>query len=73
MVTDVAALKSRIQQAQEQLSDWASCVSAKTPKGQAEIQKFSGEISADKSKIAHAQQSQSNSDSRRGVAVDVWA
>jgi hypothetical protein len=86
---DVGALEGRIQQARAQLTDWSSCVSAKTPKGQAEIQKFSGEISADKQKIAHLQQSQSNSSAapaadrhtpaptegndRRGVLVDLWA
>jgi hypothetical protein len=64
-------------------------VSAKTPKGQAEIQKLSGEISADEQKIARAQQSQGNlygastqngaapdptaAGGRRGVFVDAWA
>ncbi len=57
---DVGALEGRIQQARAQLNDWSSCVSAKTPKGQAEILKFSGEISADKQKIARLQQSQAN-------------
>ena len=58
----------------------------KTPKGQAGIQKLSGEISADKQKIAHAQQSHGNMfaantqngatpdpSDRRGVLVDAWA
>jgi hypothetical protein len=81
---NVPALEGRIQQARVQLNDWASCVSARTPKGQAEIQKFSGEISADKQKIARAQQSQANisaavaqvsaaATSGRGKLVDVWA
>lgn len=84
----VSALQGRIQQARVQLNDWTSCVSAKSPKGQAEIQKLSGEISADKQKIARAQ-SQGNisaantqngavsdptaSGGRRGVFVDAWA
>jgi hypothetical protein len=86
--SDVAALQGRVQQARAQLNDWATCVSAQTPKGQAEIQKFSGEISADKQKIARAQQSANNSfstpqssvkfepgdvEGHRGVLVDVWA
>ena len=85
---NVPALQGRIQQARVQLNDWTSCVSAKTPKGQAEIQKLSGEISADKQKIARAQESQGNhsankqngvasdhtaADGRRGVFVDAWA
>ena len=86
---NVSALQSRIQQARVQLNDWTTCVSAKTSKGQAEIQKLSGEISADKQKIARAQQSQGNisvpntqngaapsptaASGRRGVLVDAWA
>jgi len=86
---NVPALQGRIQHARVQLNDWTSCVSAKTPKGQAEIQKLSGEISADKQKIARAQQSQGDisaantqngaasdptaAGGRRGVFVDAWA
>jgi len=85
----VAALEGRIQQARVQLNDWTTCVSAKTPKGQAAIQKLSGEISADEQKIARAQQSQRNMsvtptqngdtpdriarNGRHGVLVDTWA
>ena len=63
-------------------------MSARTPKGQAEIQKLSGEISAEKQKIARAQQSHGNmlaantqngatpdppaGSDRRGVLVDAW-
>ena len=86
---NVPALQGRVQQARVQLNDWSSCVSAKTPKGQAAIQKLSGEISADKQKIARAQQPQNSisadnaqngaapdptaASSRRGVFVDAWA
>jgi hypothetical protein len=65
----VGALQGRIQQKQAELNDWTSCVSAKTTKGQAEIQKLSGEISADKERIAQAQQA----DPSRTSRVDVWA
>ena len=75
----VAALKGQIQQEQVQLNDWATCVSAKTTKGQAEIRKLSGEISAARQQINRVQQTQSaqqshtaTSTSRPG-AVDVWA
>jgi hypothetical protein len=64
----VAALEGRIRQNQVQLNDWATCVSAKTPKGQAAIQKLSGEISADKEQIARALQAQSGAPSPASVA-----
>ena len=44
----LAALTSELRSAQSQLNDWTTCVSAKTSKGQAEIQKFSGQVSAAK-------------------------
>ncbi|HEY2400931.1 MAG TPA: hypothetical protein VGI23_11290 [Steroidobacteraceae bacterium] len=82
----VSALEGRIQQARVQLDDWTTCVSSSTPKGQAAIQKLSGEISADKQKIAQAQQSQptyaanaptsSHSATATGSGarlIDVWA
>lgn len=76
----VAALEGQIQQAQIQLNDWTTCVSASTPKGQAEIQKLSGEISADKEQISRALQAQSaasspvtDAASSRPGGVDVWA
>jgi len=65
----VAALEGQVRQDKIQLNDWTTCVSAGTPKGQAAIQKLSGEISADKERIARAQQSSSPSPS----SVDVWA
>ena len=36
-----AALRGQIQQAQLQLNDWLTCVSATTPKGQAAIRSLS--------------------------------
>ena len=81
----VAALQGRIQRARGQLNDWTTCVSAKTSKGQSEIQKLSGEISADEQKIAQAQQSkpapkaQPDSPAHSGTStsiaagsIDVW-
>jgi hypothetical protein len=47
-----AALQGQIQRDQLDLNDWVTCVSAKTPKGHAEIQKISGEISSAKEQIA---------------------
>lgn len=61
----VASLNGQIRQAKIQLNDWATCVSAKTPRGQAEIQRLSGEISAAKE---HAQRLAASAGS-----LDVWA
>ncbi len=54
-----AALQGQIKRDQLDLNDWVTCVSAKTPKGNAEIQKISGEISAAKERIAQIQASKS--------------
>jgi hypothetical protein len=54
--SSVPALEGRVRQDQAQLNDWTTCVSAKTPKGQAAIQKLSGEVSAAKEAIARALQ-----------------
>jgi DNA anti-recombination protein RmuC len=75
---NVGALQGRLQQARNQLNDWTTCVSAKTTKGQAEIQKLSGEVSADEQKIARSQlaDAAASSSSRVGQPdrlVDVWA
>lgn len=61
----VASLNGQIRQAKIQLDDWATCVSSKTPRGQAEIQRLSGEISAAKE---HEQRIEASSGS-----IDVWA
>ncbi|HEX3843066.1 MAG TPA: hypothetical protein VHV80_01790 [Steroidobacteraceae bacterium] len=60
----VASLNGQIRQAKIQLDDWATCVSSKTPRGQAEIQRLAGEISAAKE---HAQRLESS-----GGSIDVW-
>ena len=79
MVSAVSALEGQIRQVQIQLNDWTTCVSARTPKGQAAIQKLSGELSADKERIARALQAQSGAQPAtsatpgRPGAVDVWA
>jgi hypothetical protein len=53
-----AALQGQIKRDQLDLHDWVTCVSAKTPKGQAEIQKISGEISSAKDRIARIEASE---------------
>jgi hypothetical protein len=76
----VAALEGRIRSEQVQLNDWTTCVSAGTPKGQAAIQKLSGEISAARAQVAQALQAQSSAARPpsatapgRAGSVDVWA
>jgi len=81
----VATLEGQIRQDQIQLNDWTTCVSAKTTKGQAAIQKLSGEISAAKDQVTRALQAQAQtrtqsaapsaatSGTRHPGAVDVWA
>jgi hypothetical protein len=75
----IAALEGQIRQNQMQLNDWTTCVSARTPKGQAAIQKLSGEISADKERVARALQARSairpatSATPSRPGSVDVWA
>ena len=55
---NVAALNGQIRRDKQQLDDWTSCVSAKTTKGQAEIQRLSGEISAARDQVLRAQAAQ---------------
>jgi len=61
----VASLNGQIRQDKVQLNDWSTCVSAKTPRGQAQIQRLSGEISAAKE---HEQRLEASAGS-----IDVWA
>jgi hypothetical protein len=64
----VAALEGRIRQDRIQLNDWTTCASAKTPKGQAEIQTLSGEISAAKEQIARTLQDEAGARSPTSLA-----
>jgi hypothetical protein len=59
----VAALQGQVRQVRSQLDDWTTCVSAKTTKGQAAIQKLSGELSAVQGQIARVLQTDSGSGS----------
>jgi DNA anti-recombination protein RmuC len=65
----VASLQGRLRQAQSQLDDWTTCVSAKTVKGQAAIQKLSGEVSATKEQIANQLQLQAATTSKAVSSV----
>jgi hypothetical protein len=63
VASPVAALAGQIRQLQSQLNDWTTCVSAKTTKGQAAIQKLSGQISAAKEQMQRILQGGSGSTS----------
>jgi hypothetical protein len=54
----VGALNGRIRDDKMKLDDWTTCVSAKTVKGQAEIQRLSGQVSADREAVLRAQAAQ---------------
>ena len=77
-----AALRGQIQQAQLQLDDWLTCVSATTPKGQAAIRSLSAQISSAKQQILRLQTGNASEASTAPAAVpatarsgrlDVWA
>lgn len=63
--SSVASLNGQIRQAKSQLDDWTTCVSSKTTKGQTEIQRLSGEISAAKEQEQRIQATPGS--------LDVWA
>jgi hypothetical protein len=70
----VAALQGEIRRDRSQLNDWVTCVSATTPKGQAEIQSLSSKISAAKSHIAHIEATSATPQaSSPGGRIDTWA
>lgn len=54
----VPALQGVIRRDEEDLQDWLTCVSASTPKGKAQIQSLSAQISAARAAINRAQQTQ---------------
>jgi hypothetical protein len=74
-----ASLQGQIRAAREQLNDWVTCVSATTPKGQAEIRSLSAQISAAQEQINHLQptagagSSAATGTTRVGASLDVWA
>jgi hypothetical protein len=70
-----AAANDQIRQDKQQLDDWTTCVSAKTTKGQAEIQRLSGELSAAEARSQRlaAQQPQASSLAVPSHSIDVWA
>ncbi len=74
-----ASLQGQIRAAREQLNDWVTCVSATTPKGQAEIRSLSAQISAAQEQINHLQPTAAAGSTAAtgtasvGASLDVWA
>jgi hypothetical protein len=70
----IASANGQIRQDKQQLDDWITCVSAKTTKGQAEIQRLSADLSAAEDRAhrlaALQPQALSVAPSR---SIDVWA
>lgn len=62
----VASLNGQIRQTKTQLDDWTTCVSSKTTRGQAEIQRLSGKISA-------AREQEQRIEAGATGSLDVWA
>jgi len=70
----IASLNGQIRQDKQQLDDWTTCVSAKTTKGQAEIQRLSGAISAAEERAHRLTAAQSHTSPASPLrSVDVWA
>ena len=72
-----ASLEGQIRIAREQLNDWVTCVSATTPKGQAEIQSLTAQISAAQERINRLQPTASataaDAAGSATTKLDVWA
>lgn len=66
-----ASLENQIRAAREQLNDWVTCVSATTPKGQAEIRSLSTQISAAQEQINRLPQAAAATAS--SSSLDLWA
>jgi hypothetical protein len=70
----LSSANDQIRQDKQQLDDWTTCVSAKTTKGQAEIQRLSAALSAaeDRAHRLVALQPQA-SPAAPTRSIDVWA
>jgi len=64
-----AALQGVINRDQLDLNDWVTCVSAKTPKGKAEIQKLSGAIGSAKEQIVRIEATQTSTSTNAAASA----
>jgi hypothetical protein len=65
----VGSLNGRIRNDKMQLDDWATCVSAKTVKGQAEIQRLSSQISAEREQVSRVEALQTRAASQTSATA----
>ena len=69
----VAAVNDQIRQDKQQLDDWTTCVSAKTTKGQAEIQRLSAALGGAESRAHRLAASESQTSAAASShSIDVW-
>jgi hypothetical protein len=66
-------LEDQIRAERAQLNDWATCVSASTPQGKAEIRSLSTQISAAQEQIDHLPQTSGTAAASATASVDLWA
>jgi hypothetical protein len=66
-------LEDQIRAERAQLNDWATCVSASTPQGKAEIRSLSTQISAAQEQIDHLPQTTGAAAGSATASVDLWA
>ena len=70
----IASANDQIRQDKQQLDDWTTCVSAKTTKGQSEIQRLAAELGGAESRAHRLADSQSrDSSTSPSHSIDVWA
>lgn len=70
----IGSVNDQIRQDKQQLDDWTTCVSAKTTKGQAEIQRLSAELGGAESRAHRLSDAQSQTSSASAShSIDVWA
>jgi len=71
---DLASLNGQILRVKQQLDDWTTCVSAKTTKGQAEIQRLSAQLSGAEARAHRLAAMQTQAPAAASTrSVDVWA
>jgi hypothetical protein len=71
---DLASLNGEILRVKQQLDDWTTCVSAKTTKGQAEIQRLSAQLSGAEVRAHRLAAMETQAPSAASTrSIDVWA
>jgi hypothetical protein len=72
--TQLASLNDQIRRDKQQLNDWTTCVSAKTTKGHAEIQRLSADLAGAQSRAHRLSTASPDATSTSpSHLIDVWA